>query len=242
MVSAGVSQESVPASVPNCRGVDFETSFQLINGPGDYFTVAFNMRNIGGRSCVLDRGSYGANGSPTFPDRTDPWGIVFRASPDSENRVWGTGQIVEPPATLDPEKLVHLTIRWKTKPSNPTEPCIQPIAVNWPAWIVAPSLLKRLCSDIDVSAFSPGAFPTQSKDETSEDASNQTLKLRLTRLNILRASDSYCMCRAPRRILWARQQRIRAPRYISGKGLLRAERYFARSLRWHSTHTLSSIW
>jgi len=105
-------------NVGNCRLVDFDTTFELVNGPGDYFTAAFGLRNISGRPCLLDRGSYGANGSPTNPDRTDPWGKVFVTTLDSTDRVWGTAPVIEPPAILDPDRAAYFTIRWKSKPSN----------------------------------------------------------------------------------------------------------------------------
>src|SRR4029077_7231755 len=51
---------------PPCKSADLETSVQFINGPGNYFTVAFNMRNISDHSCVQDGPLYG----PSFaPDR-----------------------------------------------------------------------------------------------------------------------------------------------------------------------------
>jgi len=178
----GHSQGTAPANsaiIGNCRLVDFDTTFELGNGPGDYFTAAFRLRNISGRPCLLDRGSYGANGSPTNPDRTDPWGKVFVTTPDSTDRVWGTAPVIDPPATLDPGRVAYFTIRWKSKPSSESEPCIQPIAINWPVMILAPSLLRRLCSSIEVSAFtlSPIRNAADSRDEAEADPRNLTLNL-----------------------------------------------------------------
>ena len=175
--SQGVTATSA-VNIGNCRLVDFDTTFELVNGPGDYFTAAFGLRNISGRPCLLDRGSYGANGSPTNPDRTDPWGKVFVTTPDSTDRVWGTAPVIDPPATLDPGRAAYFAIRWKSKPSNESEPCIQPIAINWPVMILAPSLLRRLCSSIEVSAFSlsPIRNAADSRDDWA-DPRNLTLNL-----------------------------------------------------------------
>jgi hypothetical protein len=160
----GNSQETGATTFGSCRAVDVDTNFQLVSGPGDEFTVVFDMRNITGRACILDRGSYGANGSPTVPDRTEPGGKVFILTPDSNNRVWGNGRVAEQGvAVLEPGNSAYLAIRWKTKPTQQNDPCIQPIAVNWPARIVAPALLKPVCSEIEVSPFSFGILPTSTK-------------------------------------------------------------------------------
>ena len=164
----------------NCRAVDVDTNFRLTDGPDEEFTIVFDMRNIAGHACVLDRGSYGANGSPTNPDRTDPWGKVFVPTPDSKNRVWGTGKIAEQAVPiLERDKSAYLTIRWRTKPTQQNDPCIQPIAVNWPVLIVAPSLFKPLCSEIEVSSFGLDAVPTpdELKSETGQDSGSQILVL-----------------------------------------------------------------
>ena len=131
--------------------------FRITNRLDDEFTVVLEMRNITDHACILDRGSYGANGSPTAPDRTEPRGEVFVLDPDSNNRVWGTGSAEQLAAVLKPGKFAYFTISWKTKPTQHNGHCIQPLAVNWPVHIVAPSLLKPLCSEIVVSSFALGA-------------------------------------------------------------------------------------
>lgn len=79
----------------------------------------------------------------------------------------------ETPPRLEPDKLAYMTVGWKTKPPKEGEPCVQPVAVNWPALVVGPTLLKQLCSEIEVSAFALGAFP----GGHAEDTSSETLKL-----------------------------------------------------------------
>lgn len=167
-------------SLEGCRAADVDTTFQLTAGPGDEFTVAFDMRNITRHACILDRASYGANGSPTNPDRTEPWGKVFVSTPDSNERVWGTARVTEQvSAVLDPDKAAYFTIRWKTKPPRQNDPCVQVVAVNWPVHIVAPSLLKPLCSEIEVSPFSFRRLlaVTDPKAETEQDSGPQVLVL-----------------------------------------------------------------
>lgn len=74
---------------------------------------------------------------------------------------------------------MYFTIRWRTKPPKENDPCIHPIAVNWPVLIVAPSLLKQLCSEIEVSPFSLSIVPTSAelKGETGQDSNPQILAL-----------------------------------------------------------------
>jgi hypothetical protein len=172
MCCSGYSEEPTATTLSGCRAPDFDVNFQLINGPSEKFTVAFEMRNITGRACILDRGSYGTNGSPTFPDRTKPWGKVFVLASDSNARVWGNEGVVGPTAAvLQPGKSAYFRIGWKTKPMVKDDPCIQPIAVNWPVLIVAPSLFKPLCSEIEVSSFA------QDEDEIGQSSNFQMLSL-----------------------------------------------------------------
>jgi len=178
LLFASTAASPQQVNLRSCWPADLNTSFELINGPGDYFTAAFEMHNVSGRSCLLDRTSYGVNGSPTNPDRTDPWGKVFVLTRDSNARVWGVPWVpAEPGPTLAPNKLAYTTIRWKTRPQSETDPCVQTIAVNWPVKIVAPSLLKQLCSEIEVSPLFLGPFPSRINPGNDERQANRALTL-----------------------------------------------------------------
>lgn len=177
------SQQNTAATTSGlrgCRGLELDTNLQIVNGPSNLFTVAFTLRNISDVACLLDHGSYGANGSPTIPDRTAPNGKVFSLSSDSDNRVSRARPSSMAPLTLEPGKFAYMTISWKTKPLIETEPCIKPFAINWPALVVAPPLLKPLCSDVEVSEFTLGAFPNLiNSGEAGWDGAGKRL-LRLT--------------------------------------------------------------
>lgn len=158
LVTASVTH-SQSSNLPSCYPAELDTTFLLINGPGDKFTAAFNMRNVSGHACHLDRVSYGATGSPTVPDRTDPWGKVFVLTHESTVRVWGEAWVpAEPGPILASDKLAHMSIVWNARPLRESDPCIQPIAINWPVRIVAPLLMRQLCSEIEVSGFDLGTF------------------------------------------------------------------------------------
>jgi hypothetical protein len=167
------------ARLQGCRGPDVNTNSELVNGPGDLFTAAFVMRNISQSPCLLDRLAYGVNGSPTYPDRTEPNGKVFVVSPDSENHVWGIHPPFDVPPILAPGKVAYMTIQWKTRPQKESDPCIQPAAINWPVLVVAPTLFGRLCSDISVSPFTVGEFhgPGKSKRQPWQARRNEKLNL-----------------------------------------------------------------
>jgi hypothetical protein len=165
-----------PPIVIGCRPSDLDISPEFVNGPNEYFSVVSNIRNISGIPCILSDASY-TRSSPTYPERTDTWGRVL--SPVSQQRVWGKGTPVDPPVTLNPGSVAHMTMRWKTWPPNDTEACVKPAAVNWPVRVVGPSLLKRLCSEIEVSAFALGVYqgPAGSIDQTEEGAGSGLLAL-----------------------------------------------------------------
>jgi Protein kinase domain len=55
---------------------------------------------------------------------------------------------------LAPGLVVQQTFRWKTSPSTELTRCLQPKWMSGPALLVAPSLIKQICSDIEVSRFS----------------------------------------------------------------------------------------
>lgn len=151
-----VTQPRQSARLQDCRPSDLDKNLELINGPDDLFTGVFLVRNISDSPCLLGRVAYGTYGSPTSPDRTNPNGKLFRVSPDSETRVWGTPTDVPP--VLATGKVAYMTIQWKTKPVRETDPCVQTVAINWPMAVVAPGLLGRLCSDISVRPFTLGDF------------------------------------------------------------------------------------
>jgi hypothetical protein len=169
-----------PPTIIGCRVTDLDIDPEFVNGPNEYFSVAFDFRNISSSPCILSDASY-RGGPSTDPERTDLWGKAL--SPDSEKRVRGTGPPIDPPLTLGPGAVAHMTMRWKTWPANEAEACVKPGAVNGPVRIVAPSLFERLCSAIEVSAFALGAFqnPTRPIDQTEEQAPSQKLALSSSR-------------------------------------------------------------
>lgn len=164
------------ARLHNCERSDLNANFELINGPGGLFTAAFIMRNISDSPCKLGAAAYGVNGSPIFPDNTGQ--KVFRLSPDSETRVWGRPPFDTLPI-LAPGKVAYTTMKWNSKPLRESDLCIQTMSIGWPVLVVAPSLLRRHCSDISVSPFTLGDFDRSgnSGHEPWQAHSNEKMKL-----------------------------------------------------------------
>jgi len=99
---------------------------------------------------VFDAPAYG----PTFyPDRV-PGDRPFALCYDCENRLPNGQYPVVRRLTLAPGLVVQQTFRWKTSPSTELTRCLQPKWMSGPALLVAPSLIKQICSDIEVSRFS----------------------------------------------------------------------------------------
>lgn len=134
----------------NCNSADFETNIQFVNGPGDYYSIVFNKRNISSHPCTFDGALYG----PTFyPDHV-PGDPSFALCYDCENRLANGQYPIVPELTINPGKTARQTFRWKTTPKSSAVRCLKPDWMSGPALLSAPSLLKSVCSEIEVSRFS----------------------------------------------------------------------------------------
>ena len=134
----------------NCTMADFDTDLQFVNGPADYYTIVVNKRNISHHPCVFDGLVYG----PSFaPDRV-PGSPPFTRCYVCENRQPNAQSTDVAPLTLSPGQVAQQTFRWKTVPPAEAGPCLQPQWMSGPVLLVAPSLLKQICSDYEVSRFS----------------------------------------------------------------------------------------
>ena len=124
----------------NCAEEDFDVNLQFVNGPGNYYTVVVNRRNISAHPCVFDGPMYG----PTLvPDRVPghaPYGLCYYC----EDRLPSGETPVIPHLTINPGEAARQTFRWRTTSSNETAPCLEPKWMSGPVLLVTPSLLKRM--------------------------------------------------------------------------------------------------
>lgn len=160
----------------NCTAADFDATLQFVNGPGDYFAIVVNKRNISGHPCIFDGPMYG----PSFvPDRL-AGGKPFALCYDCENRLRNGQQPMVPPLTVKPNQVAQQTFRWRTIPSSEAVSCLQPDWMSGPVLLVARSLLKRICSDIEVSRFSLATSSASAAEEDQQVNGGQAPGLKLT--------------------------------------------------------------
>jgi hypothetical protein len=161
---SGAAQESGinTSGASNCTIADFDTNLSFANQPSNYYAIIVEKRNISSHPCIFDAPMYG----PTFyPDRITgdrPFELCY----DCANRLPNGMYPVIPPLTLEPGQIVQQTFRWKTSPSSESIRCIQPKWMSGPALLVAPSLIKQICSDIEVSRFSLATTSDHTAAET----------------------------------------------------------------------------
>jgi hypothetical protein len=147
----------------NCTIADFDTNLSFANEPSSYYAIIVDKRNISSHDCVLDAPMYG----PSFvPDRVSgdrPFALCY----DCEHRLPNGQYPLIPPLTLHSGQIVRQTFRWKTSPSAESTRCLQPQWMSGPALLVAPSLIKQICSDIEVSRFrlAPTSDPTTTETQ-----------------------------------------------------------------------------
>jgi len=157
----------------NCTIADFDTNLSFANEAGSYYAIIVDKRNISNHDCVFDAPTYG----PSFvPDRV-PGDRPFALCYDCENRLPNGQHPVVRPLTLAPGQIVRQTFRWKTSPSAESTRCLQPQWMSGPATLVAPSLMKQICSDIEVSRFAAAPSPESASTETEAKDAAPGLKL-----------------------------------------------------------------
>ena len=139
-----------PTPTRKCTRADFDAYLQFLIGPGDYYTIIIKAPNISPDTCVFDGLILSL---PMFvPDRvsTNP---PFTLCQDCGPPLPAGAHPLMAPATISPGQVVQQTIRWKTAPPDGVT-CLQPQWMSGSVSIVAPSLLKEVCSNIEVTHFS----------------------------------------------------------------------------------------
>ncbi len=160
LAACSLLQAQGASAAATCKAVDVNTTTEFVNGPADYFTVAFNLHNTSGRPCVLDSW-YGPSFSPDRVPGEKPFALCY----DCEHWLPNGQYPVIAPLILNPDQLAHLAFRWKSKPPDETVRCLQPQVMWGPVLVNAPALLKPVCSAIDVSRYGAGVFPGSASSE-----------------------------------------------------------------------------
>lgn len=137
----------------NCAAVDFDSYADFVNGPGDYYSAIINKRNISSHTCIFDGLSYG----PSFVPEPASGSWPFTLHYEQESRPLKEQQSLTSPITVKPGEVARQTFRWKTKPPSEAAQCVQASWMSGPVLVAARSLLKKVCSDIEVSEFKLGS-------------------------------------------------------------------------------------
>lgn len=131
---------------PSCTAADFDADLQFINGPGDKYTIVIDKRNVSDHPCVVNTPA----GPGFVPDRVPGQQPITLCWGRQDNSRIGTYS----PLTVDPGRVVREKLSWKTTSTGEAASCVQ---LQWIAGDVAialPSLLKKVCSPVDVSLLS----------------------------------------------------------------------------------------
>jgi len=164
-LSAGQEAGINTTGASNCTIADFDSNLSFANEPNNYYAIIVDKRNISNHDCVFDAPMYG----PSFvPDRVSgdrPFALCY----DCENRLPNGQYPLVAPLTLPSGQVIRQSFRWRTTPQTEATRCLQPNWMSGPVLLVAPSLIKQICSDIEVSRFSlvsnsdSGATQSESK-------------------------------------------------------------------------------
>lgn len=134
----------------NCQSADFDINLQFTNGPEDYYSVVIIKTNISDHPCRLDGPMYGPSVVPDRASGQRPYELCYYCD---ERLPDGRVPVVSP-ITIRPGQAVRQTFRWETSSLSEPQRCFQPQWMADPVLIVAPTLLKEVCSPIAVSRFS----------------------------------------------------------------------------------------
>jgi hypothetical protein len=160
-----------PSGPPRCEAKDLIYTPIFLNGPGTFFTLAFEAKNISSRACI-------PNGPSTLGH--DPLVISqpaghkpFQVHPLLDN-TWDACHGCAGLIVLQPGDVANFSYRWSTVSEEQPSDCFTPqtISMSYMSasfFIDAPDLVKPVCSDIDPSAYQRGPFaPAPDSRETSQ--------------------------------------------------------------------------
>jgi hypothetical protein len=149
-----------PSGTPRCEAKDLISTPIFLNGPGTFFTLAFEAKNISSQACI-------PNGPSTLGH--DPLVILppaghkpFKVHP-LLNNTWDACDGCAGLIVLQPGDVANFSYRWSTVSKDQPSDCFTPQTISMfymsaRFYIDAPDLVKPVCSDIDPSAYQRGPF------------------------------------------------------------------------------------
>jgi hypothetical protein len=138
----------------NCTAADFDLNLRFESGPADTYSVIILQRNLSAHPCIFD--------GPQYPPT-----VIFEAEPSTHRMEMCNSCTAHfPPPTfpsnpllLAPGEVARHTLSWQTTAVRPLA-CVQPEWMDTSVRIVSRTLLKKICSVIEVSAFTREVSPS----------------------------------------------------------------------------------
>ena len=160
------AQSGINTTGSNCTTGDFDTTVEFLNGPGDFFSVVVRKRNLADHACVFDAPTYGPSIVPDRVAGEKPFGICYFC----EKGAGPPNGPMPPPITVATGQAALQTFRWRTHASTDSSHCVTLKWMAGPILLVTPSLLKPVCSAIDVSHFTLEKTPSPVAEDQSHKA------------------------------------------------------------------------
>ena len=147
------------AQAPACKAADLQVSFHLYDDAKDIERIMLLTRNISGHDCLLT-----ASYPPNFVPVQQPNGPRIDLCQSCADRLPGGEDQARLPLLLSAGQFAHQSFRYRTSPDSSAAGCVQ---AGWMSTIanddmkhaillVSKSLLKPICSAVDVVGYRPG--------------------------------------------------------------------------------------
>jgi TPR repeat protein len=167
--------------IPVCTSADVDANIQAADDLDSYHTLAFDLRNISGHACKLNQADFLGYAPYTFPDGKG----VQECRDCAQGPPARSGPSIPPiPLILEDREVAHATYEWKTQPGDQSTPCLKP---NWVTasvnrdkhqfWLIAPDLLKGICSPVEIGDYVRGNFVETTPPTSQGAAERPVLKL-----------------------------------------------------------------
>jgi hypothetical protein len=165
------AQSSAGAPIVACAAADLDTNFQFLDEPGDVTRLTLSVRNISKTICLLGKARY-----PYFVDQNQSNRRQLDYCDRCKEPIPGGEHPSDAPIQLEPNDAAHQTLRWRTAAAKDSPACIQTAWISVSSedmkhvfLLVTPSLIKPVCSSVDVVGYLPGlsASPTTQVKQSS---------------------------------------------------------------------------
>lgn len=154
-----------------CTSADLDVSIKFANIPPYTEIVALNYRNVSQHACSVQ--GFGV-GLDNVKEGHNIWTKeCWNCSADGQERDVG-------PLMLPIGGIAHMELSWQTIATDNSISCQESGGLHTNAvMVVAPSLIRQLCSIVQVRGFIPGTFEEdrQSETENRSDEKDQTIEL-----------------------------------------------------------------